>query len=233
MYKYETHLHTLPASLCAKVWVREALEFYKSIGYDGVFITNHFLDGNTAISDRLPYEERVNIYFEDVEEGKEIGEEIGIKVFSGVEMSYMGTDFLVYGLEKEWYAEHPEIMEMTKREEMAFLMENGAFIVQAHPFREAKYIDHIRLFPKSVNAVEVCNASMINKCPTANVMADYYADQYGLLKMAGTDNHVGARVKVLAGIETDTPVEDEKELIEMIRGGKARLFTMENPLTKE
>ena len=233
MYKYETHLHTLPASLCAKVWVREALEFYKSIGYDGVFITNHFLDGNTAISDRLPYEERVNIYFEDVEEGREIGEEIGIKVFSGVEMSYMGTDFLVYGLEKEWYAEHPEIMEMTKREEMAFLMENGAFIVQAHPFREAKYIDHIRLFPKSVNAVEVCNASMINKCPTANVMADYYADQYGLLKIAGSDNHVGERIKVLAGIETDTPAEDEKELIEMIRAGKARLFTMENPLTKE
>ena len=42
MYKYETHLHTSPVSVCARVEVRETLEFYKSLGYDGVFITNHF-----------------------------------------------------------------------------------------------------------------------------------------------------------------------------------------------
>ena len=44
MYKYETHLHTYPVSACAKYDVRLNLEFYKSIGYDGVFITNHFLN---------------------------------------------------------------------------------------------------------------------------------------------------------------------------------------------
>ena len=54
MYKYETHLHTYPVSGCAKAGVRESLEFYKSLGYDGVFITNHFLDGNVNLdhSDR-------------------------------------------------------------------------------------------------------------------------------------------------------------------------------------
>ena len=35
MYLYETHVHTSPLSACAKVGVRETLEFYKSAGYAG------------------------------------------------------------------------------------------------------------------------------------------------------------------------------------------------------
>lgn len=46
MYRYETHLHTSPVSKCACVSVRDNLELYKKLGYDGVFITNHFIDGN-------------------------------------------------------------------------------------------------------------------------------------------------------------------------------------------
>ena len=146
MYKYETHLHTSPVSKCASVTVRESLEFYKKIGYDGVFITNHFIDGNMNVDRSLPYEKQIELYFSDVEEGMKLSEEIGIKVFSGVEMSYKGTDFLVYGLDKEWFLAHPEITEMKKSEELKLLRENGALVIQAHPYREAVYIDHIRLF---------------------------------------------------------------------------------------
>ena len=42
-------------------------------------------------------------------------------------MSYKGTDFLVYGLDKDWYLAHPEIMDMKKSEELTFLRENGGF----------------------------------------------------------------------------------------------------------
>ena len=59
VYKYETHLHTSPVSKCAKATPRESLEFYKSAGYDGVFVTNHFLDGNIGISADAPYEEKI------------------------------------------------------------------------------------------------------------------------------------------------------------------------------
>ena len=46
MYLYETHLHTLPVSGCAHAGVRESIELYCRAGYAGVFITNHFIDGN-------------------------------------------------------------------------------------------------------------------------------------------------------------------------------------------
>ena len=147
-YRYETHLHTAPVSKCGKVSVRDNLEFYKKIGYDGVFITNHFLDGNINIDRTAPYEERIEFYFSDYEEAVRIGKEIGIKVFCGVELSYKGTDFLIYGLDKAWYLAHLQIMEMKKTEELALMMENGALVIQAHPFREATYIDHLRLFPR-------------------------------------------------------------------------------------
>ena len=93
MYKYETHLHTAPVSRCAKASVRENLEYYKGLGYDGVFITNHFLDGNINFDKTKPYEEKIEFYFSDYEEAVAIGKELGIKVFLGVELSEYGTDF--------------------------------------------------------------------------------------------------------------------------------------------
>ena len=77
MYYYETHLHTSPVSQCASAGVRETLEFYKSAGYQGVFITNHFLDGNLKVEARkMPYEEQIKFFFSDIEEGERIGAEI-------------------------------------------------------------------------------------------------------------------------------------------------------------
>ena len=64
MYKYETHLHTFPVSRCARAGIQETLEFYKKLGYDGVFITNHFLDGNINVEKEKSYEETGKSYEE-------------------------------------------------------------------------------------------------------------------------------------------------------------------------
>lgn len=226
MYKYETHLHTSPVSKCAKVGVEENLKFYRSIGYDGVFITNHFLDGNINIDRDLPYEEKINFYFSDYEEGLRLSEKIGIKVFCGVEITYKGTDFLVYGLDKEWYLAHPEIMEMKKSEELPFLMKSGALVFQAHPYREAGYIDHIRLFPRAVHGVETFNAG---RTELENRMAEIYSENYGLLKIAGTDNHIGSKIKMLGGMCSDTPIENEADFCKRVANGIMKPFSLENP----
>lgn len=223
MYRYETHLHTLPVSKCARQSVRQNLEFYASLGYDGIFITNHFLDGNINIDKNLPYEEQLEFYFSDYYEALKLSEEIGIKVFLGVEISYRGTDFLIYGLDKEWFLAHPEIMDMKKSEELAFLIENGALVIQAHPYREDRHINHIRLFPRCVHGVEVINAS---RPDFENAMADAYANAYQLLKIAGSDNHAGNNAKRLAGIETASPLLNEQDFISRVKNGDITLFTL-------
>lgn len=223
MYKYETHLHTAPVSKCARASVRESLEYYKELGYDGVFVTNHFIDGNINADRSLPYDELIEFYCTDYEEAVRLSDEIGIKVFFGVELSYGGTDFLVYGLDKEWYLSHPEIRDMGKSEEFKLFIENGALVIQAHPFREAAYIDHIRLFPRCVHGVEVINA-----CRTEfeNTLARQYADNYGLLHFAGTDNHVGSGRKYLAGMESDEPITSEMDFVKRVLDGKMQIFDL-------
>ena len=114
MYLYETHLHTCPVSRCAGATPEESVQYYKSIGYAGIFVTNHFIDGNINADRTASYEERIRFYFSDYEEAKRIGQEIGLSVFLGVELSYKGTDFLIYGLDQQWYFDHPQIMEMEK-----------------------------------------------------------------------------------------------------------------------
>lgn len=223
MHKYETHLHTAPVSKCASADVYETLDFYKGKGYDGVFITNHFLDGNVNADAEMSYEEKIEFYFSDYEKGVEYGKSIGLKVFVGIEMTYKGTDFLVYGLDKEWYLKNPQIMNMKKTDEMELLMNSGALVIQAHPYREASYIDHIRLFPRSVHGVEIINAS---RTDFENNMAKIYAENYGLLEFAGSDNHCAGGRKNLAGMCSDTPIMSEQEFVEQVKNGQMRIFTL-------
>ena len=224
MYRYETHCHTSPVSACGRASVRETLEFYKEMGYDGVFISNHFLDGNIGIDWHTPVNEKLDFYFSDYEEAVKLSDEIGIKVFLGIEMSYGGTDFLVYGLSKKWWYDHADILQERKSKQLPFMMSEGALVVHAHPFREANYIDHIRLFPRGVEGVEVLNAE---RTDFENKMADLYADSYGFLKTAGSDNHVGRNAKRLAGLECEDAVESVEDFIKKVRAGKMSIFTVE------
>lgn len=221
MFKYETHLHTFPVSKCARASVEESLLFYKKLNYDGVFITNHFIDGNINIDPFESYEKRINFYFSDYEEGLKLSKKIGIKVFLGIELSYKGTDFLVYGLDKEFFLKHQEIEKMSKKEELEFFKNNGALVIQSHPFREANYIDHIRLFPRSVDGIEVINAS---RNDLENEMAEIYAEKYNLLPFAGSDNHIADKQKKLAGVMFENPLNDENDFINYIKNKQYQIF---------
>ena len=222
MYLYETHVHTNPVSACAKVSVEEMLNAYKKEGYAGVFMTDHFIDGNLNLEARaMPYEERIEFYFSAYEEGKAVGEEIGIDVFCGIEMSYGGTDFLVYGIDKEWCLAHKDMDKMKKSELLKLMMSEGALIIQAHPFREAAYIDHIRLFPRCVHGVEVFNA---NRTEFENKLAEQYAENYGLLRFAGSDNHTGKSQKLRGGMVTDKPIASVADFIDQVMSGSAKPF---------
>lgn len=223
--KYDTHVHTSPVSRCARATVRETVEFYKSKGYEGIFITNHFLDGNINIDYSEPYEKKIEFYFSDYEEALRIGREVGLQILLGVELSYKGTDFLIYGLDKKWFLDHPEIMDMDKTTELTFMMEQGALVIQAHPFREAHYIDHIRLYPHCVHGIETINAERTDQC---NDLGNYFADSYGFHKTAGSDNHIAGAAKRLAGMISSEPLKDEADFIRHVLADDMELFLEDN-----
>ena len=185
-------------------------------------MSDHFIDANIDHAIRgLPYDERIRRFFAVAEEAKQIGDEIGISAFPAFEMSCGGTDFLVYGIGAEWCLVHPDMDKMKKSELLRLLCEDGALVIQAHPFREAPYIDHIRLFPRCVHGTEICNACCSD---LANEFAEQYCKNYGLIPFAGSDNHAAGGQKRFAGMATETPVRNVCEFIDLVKAGKAKPF---------
>lgn len=219
MYKYEMHCHTSESSRCGKLDGAAMADFYKSMGYSGIVISDHFFNGNTTVPKNLTWEERINLFCVGYEEAKKRGDEIGLSVFFAWENSYNGTDFLTYGLDKEWLLNNKYCELLPAKQYIEIARDSGGFVAQAHPFREAGYIPMIRLMPRDVDAVETINA-----CCTdfENDMADYYADSYSLTKICGTDNHIGKREKI-AALEIDFEAKSIGDIISAIKNGKHKI----------
>ncbi len=193
-YLYETHMHTSECSACGAGSGAEMAGVYAAAGYTGVIVTDHFFYGNTAVDRRLPWSQWVEKFCLGYEHVKAEGDKLGLQVFFGWESCYGGTEFLVYGPDKEWLLTHPEIRDATVEEQIDLVHEAGGIVCQAHPFREADYISEIRLFPDHVDAVEGINAShssLVKKTrnPEFNDRAIKYAKENHLPMTAGSDQH--------------------------------------------
>lgn len=219
-YKYETHVHTSDGSKCAIISAVDQVRFYKSRGYSGICITEHFFNGNTTVPHDLDWTDRVELYCKSYERAKGEGDKIGLSVFFGWEYSYHNTHFLTFGLDKEWLLCHPDLMSLSVNEYLRLVMREGGFLIQAHPFREDAYTDMIRLFPRDVHGVEAINA---NRSDFENERAIEYANNYNLLQIAGSDNHSGEQ-KRLAGIRLTRPLADIHDMIKAIKNKETEIF---------
>jgi hypothetical protein len=220
LYKYETHTHTSQTSKCSKISGADLARFYKSLGYTGIFITDHFFNGNTTVPRDLEWNERVELFIQGYLDAKAEGDKIGLDVFLGWEYSIGGNDFLVYGLDREWLLKNPDQLTWKLREYMSKAREDGALVIHAHPFREAGYIELIRLIPRDVDGVEVENSGML---PEVNQRADWYADSYGLIKSAGSDNHSGKRQR-LSGIYLPERAKSASDFVRLMKSGQGTIF---------
>lgn len=220
LYKYETHLHTKEASACAIFSAVEQVRFYKEAGYEGIIVTDHFLNGNTAVPRDLPWEERIDLYCRGYEAAKEEGDRIGLSVFFGIESGYEGTDFLIYGLDKQWLKNHPDMLSWSVEEQYRRVHEDGGFIVHAHPFRVRPYIKKVRLFPKCVDAVEVINVG--NRNDDFDRKALLYARKHKLPVTAGTDCH--GLEELRSGLAFHHKLTDIRDYIESVQSGKCEMI---------
>lgn len=229
-YLYETHCHTARTSACSLLSPEDIVELYVKNGYKGVFITDHFLNGNTTVHRDHPsasYQEQIEYFFEGFEQVKKAAGD-KLDVFFGFEDSYLGTDILVYGWNKEQLKTMSDIMDLSMRDFARYCKENGAIAVQAHPFREDFYIDHIRLYP-DCEGVEVYNAGRNELC---NSLGRFYAESYGKIMTSGSDLHRTTQ-PMLGGMEFDEPIVSETHFVELLRSGKGKLIQKKNALISE
>ncbi|MDR2559558.1 MAG: PHP domain-containing protein [Oscillospiraceae bacterium] len=210
--KYELHVHTSQGSACGWSTGAEMADYFKRLGYAGMVVTDHFDGGNTAIDFNQPWVNAVESFCLGYEDAKRRGDEIELDVFFGFEYSFHGTEFLIYGLDKEWLINNPQIIKMSLKNALKYFRKAGAFIIHAHPFREAPYIEMFRLLPDYTDAVEVYN---VHNTDRHNERAGVYAMMFGLKEVGGGDVH-GADGQA-SGIDSPKRLHTIGEMINLIR----------------
>ncbi len=213
----ELHMHTSQSSACGMGTPEEMVQAYLQAGYDGILITDHFLNGNTCVDLSQPWEKQIDDYCLAYEKAKAEGDRIGLSVFFGFEFNYDTTEFVTIGMDKAWLKAHPEIMWIPVEEYLKLVRKDGGINIHVHPFREEKYIHTQRFYPDLVDAVEVLNLG--NKKQEFNDKAMEYAKKHGLPMTSGSDCH-SPRGKMGAGIAMQKRPESIQDIIDCIRSGK-------------
>lgn len=221
-YWYETHLHTEESSLCGSSPGRDYIRSYREIGFSGIFVTDHFFGGNTCIPKDLPWRKWVDRFRRGYDNARAEGDKWGLDVFFGWEETFEGDDYLIYGLEPEWLYDHPEMRTWSRGEQFATVSEAGGCVVQAHPFRQRRYIQTIHLSAGCVHAVEVANAGNERDF---DALAYRYAGRLGVPMTAGSDIHMSEFEREdIYGVAFDKKLTSTRDYAERIlRGDPMRL----------
>ena len=194
--KLETHLHTSEVSPCGMVDARTAVRQYAGAGYGGIIVTDHFGSYSLDLFAGTP-KEKAEQFFRGYRLAKEEGEQCGIAVLFGAEISLEEgpEDYLLYGITP------------------AFIL-----VVQAHPFREYCRPGD----PAFLDGAEVFNGNPRHN--SRNHLAAAFAEVNGLaVRTSGSDYH---QLEDLArgGIVFDCPIHTEQDFAQALLRGEGVLI---------
>ena len=209
-YKAELHLHTSEVSPCGSVPAAKAMEQYRQSGYDLVVVTDHYYDGFFA-NRQGDWPQIVDQYLAGYMAAKEAGEALGLTVLLGLELRFHGhmDDYLVYGVDRDFLLQYPRLYQMTQEEFFVLANREGLFLAQAHPFRPG--CDHQK--GEYLHGVEVFNGNVRHNSHNEKALA--FAQQYGLVKIAGSDFHEDYDVGTAAVLLPQLP-KTSRELAQML-----------------
>jgi predicted metal-dependent phosphoesterase TrpH len=197
----DLHVHTSPASPCSSAPVDALIEEAKTIGLDGICLTDHN-------------------YVWDPKRVEDLRQKHGFLVLDGNEITTDQGDMVVFGLERN-------IEGIIKLEELrARVLEAEGFMIVAHPFRGFLTfgVGQLGLTPekamerslfKYVDAVEVLNGKVTEK---ENSFAKQVAAGLGLPATGGSDAHEVSEVGVYATQFSGT-IKNEIDLIQGLKEG--------------
>ncbi len=217
MYKIETHLHTPAVSPCGCVAPEELVRRYKAAGYAAVTVTDHFRLDYFKQADR-----DLHTFLEGYRQVRELADRVGLMTYYGAELQFAENtnEYLLYGFSDQLLADPERICRMGISAFSELARQDGALLIQAHPFRRGS----VPVAPYLVDGVEAVNRHEVHD--NRNHLAVAYADRYGMLKISGDDFH-DPEDRCIAGIEADWLPGDSVELAGLLRSGRFRLLGWE------
>lgn len=224
MYKIETHLHTPYISPCGRLTAQELVMGYKAAGYAAITVTDHYKAAAFRFAgiDLDAPGDKLQPFLEGYRRVKEIADREGMIVYYGAEIQFFenDNDYLLFGFSDALLADAKSICAMGIAAFSKLAREDGALLLQAHPFRK----HCVPVAPYLVDGIEAVNRHDCH--PNHNDLAIDFANRYGLLKTGGTDCHDPEDVG-MGGIAADSLPADSMELAALLRSGNFTILGAE------
>ena len=182
-YLFDTHVHTAESSACGEVAAEGVVARYRSLGYDGIIVTDHVNAYNFSKLGST-YDEQAENWLKGYRTAKAAAGD-GFTVILGMEIRFLdyNNDYLVYGFDEGLIFTCDMAHFRSLEEFRPFADEHGLVIYQAHPFRpDMTVIDQTLL-----DGMEVYNGHGGHN--SSNDIAYRWAEKYSLPMSSGSDFH--------------------------------------------
>lgn len=202
----DLHAHTSGISKCCRDTACGILKIAKETGIGGIVLTNHYQKSYVEESDINSFTDK---YIEEFHLTQKLGEQAGIKVFFGIEVTmvlYPNVHLLVYGVNTDFIKKHPEMFDYTQEELYNEVKKNNGVLVQAHPFRNGSTV----LDTAFLDGIEI-NCHPAHKNSYSGEILDI-AKKNGLAVTCGADYHSDTDYRPHCGMYLPESVTDSIEL---------------------
>ncbi|MEW6097413.1 MAG: CehA/McbA family metallohydrolase [bacterium] len=188
----DLHIHTLVGSHCSVIDIYDLIKQAKRVKLDGIGITDH--DSTAGIW-----------------QSKKIGEEEGICVFGGIEVSTKEGHVMVFSKDIDEIKRPIHVVDL-----ISWVHIRGGVVIPVHPFRRGVPCLSNKLYEISgFDAIETLNG---NCTQDMNILAWLASLKLGIPGIGGSDAHTLTQVGRYATM-FDTHIETEEELINAIKSG--------------
>ena len=171
----------------------------------------HSQGSSLGVPRDLPWEKRVEQYCSGYEHALEEARSTNsdLVVMFGIEYNFHGDEFLLYGVDKKWLLDNPDILEKSRHEVYESVHNYGGIMIQAHPYRESGYLSEINLTPSVCDGVEAYNACNPDY---QNSLGYQYAVEKNFRMSAGSDIHNPGQPD-MAGMSFDHKINSIDEYV--------------------
>ena len=221
LYRYETHCHSNYCSRCAHSSPEELVYAYHQAGFAGLVLTDHFIHGNTCVDPNLPWEQRMQQYYDAYLMAMAAAQPLDFDVIFGIEHAYGGgLEALCYGIDFEFLVSNPDIPELSIDTFAQRVHDYGGLVIQAHPYRYGGW--EIQFPSDILDGIEVYNAG---NAPEKNQMAMELVTGTNLILTSGSDlHHINEPKLGTAGITLPYRIHTGKELVAALKQKDHRLI---------
>lgn len=209
--KVEMHCHT-DGSTCADYNINDIVKEYVKAGFGGIVVTNHYAFKEYERQGFSNPSEYAKAFLSWIEDAEKAGKEQNLKIFFGMEvrLKYNNTEYMLYGFEKNFVLENPELYNLTQEQLFDLANKHNIFMYQTHPFRDGVVAGN----PKFMHGAECFNGHYHHN--NNNKLAKEFCENNNLVKVVGTDFHHDDQ-PITTAILVPDEINDSIELTKYIR----------------